>query len=89
MPVWALPVQELHVQELHVQRLHVQRLLVLARMQERSTQQGQLQHLAQRAWVLVQASRALHRVLAGFRGFQWMDWPAALQPHFLDAARLI
>ena len=58
MPVWELPVQELQVQRLLV--LVLVRLLV--RLQERSTQQGQRQHLVQQAWVQVQGSGAAHPV---------------------------
>ena len=81
MLVWELPVQELQVQRLLV--------LVLVRLQERSTQQGQRQHLVQRAWVLVQASQALHQVQAGFHGFQSMKSPSARRAHFSFAAHPI
>ena len=78
MPVWELPVQELQVQRLLA--------LELVRLQERSTQQGQRQHLVQRAWVLVQAS---HQVQAGFHGFQLMRSPSAPRTHYPFAAHPI
>ena len=79
MPVWGLLVQE----------LQVQRPLVLVRLQERSTQQGQRQHLVQRAWVPVHASQALHQVQAGFLDFQSMRSPSARRADFPFAAHPI